>query len=176
MAIVSAQRQLIYEEDVQFSASVSEAVGNKLASTLNFVNTRITKDLHFGVGGAVYSGLSGYPYTFANNSEVAAENLLIQRIVVANKVSGTSGDTVFYLEKRPYLSGTWTTMFSTNCTINHAASDDIIFASNESAPSGVTLPVLNTTTINYGDEIRFVLFSAAADAANLLVTIEASPV
>lgn len=177
--IVTPERKLFYLEDVASGSANSEANANKVAATNNFINSRITKPLNFGVGGAVYSGLSGYPYIFTNNSEICAENLLIQKIVITNQISGTSGNTVFYLEKRPYGSGTWTTMFSTNCTINHAASDNLIFSSTDvSAPSNVTLPVLASgmESLLFGDEIRFVLVTAATAAANLLITMECSPV
>ena len=176
--LVTAERTLYYLEDVASGAANSEANANKIASNSNFIFTRITKPLHFGIGGAAYSSLSGYPYTFSNNSEICTEDLLIQKIVFTNQISGTSGDTVFKLEKRAYGSGTWNTMFSINYTINHAASDNLVFTSIATAPSGVTLPVLATgmENLSFGDEIRFVLISAAAGATNLLVTLECSPV
>jgi hypothetical protein len=177
--LVTAERTLFYLEDVAAGAANSEANANKIASNSNFILERITKPLHFGVGGGNYSGLSGYPYTFSNNSEICAENLLIQKIVITNKTSGISGSTVFYLEKRPYLSGTWSTMFSTNCTIDNTAADNLVFNSTDvSAPSGVTLPVLASgmSNLNFGDEIRCVLVSAADQANNLLITLECSPI
>lgn len=176
--IVTPERKLFYTEDVQAGAANSEANANKIAATNNFINSRITKPIHFGVGGAVYSGLSSYPYTFSNNSEVCAENLLIQKIVITNQISGTSGSTVFYLQVRRYLSGTWTNMFSTNCTIGNAASDNLIFNSTDlTAPTSVTLPVLaaGMSYLYFGDEIRFVLVTAATGATNLQITMECSP-
>lgn len=177
--IVTPERKLFYTEDVAAGAANSEANANKIAATNNFINSRITKPFHFGVGGATYSGLSAYPYTFSNNSEICAENLLLQKLVVTRQTAGISGTTVFYLEIRRYLSSTWTNMFSTNCSITSAAANNLVFNNTDlTAPSGVTLPILASgmSVLNFGDEIRFVLVSAATNAANLQITLECSPV
>jgi hypothetical protein len=176
--LITPERKSFYTEDVQAGAANTEANANKVAATINFINQRITKPLHFGVGGAVYSGLSSYPYTFSGNSEICSENLLIQKIVVFNQVSGTSGSTQFRIEKRLSGSGTWNNIFSTNCTILNTASDNLFFNNTDvSIPSGVTNMVLipGSELLSAGDELRFVLIQAATGAQNLLVTLECSP-
>lgn len=175
--LVTPERKLFYTEDVQAGAANSEANANKIAASINFVNQRVTKPLHFGVGGASYSDLSSYPYTFENNSELCAENLLIQKIVISNQISGTSGTTQFYLSIRRSGSGVWQNMFFATCTISNTASDNLVFTSIDSAPSGVQIPVLDSgmELLNFGDEIRFVLVQAATGAKNILATLECSP-
>lgn len=174
---VGSEREKIFVEDVQGGASVSESVANKLAATINFIFDRIVQKLQFGVTGNFYSGLISFPYTFSQNSELAFENYLIQRVRVSNQLSGISGVTEFRLERRPFGSGVWTTMFSQNCLIQNTAADNLVFASDDvSAPAGVTLPILSQTTLDLGDEVRFVLISAANQGQNLLVDLEVSPI
>lgn len=173
---VASEREKIYIEDVQGGASVSESVASKLSSSINFILDNITQKMQFGVTGNFYSGLA-VPYTFAQNSEIAAESLLIQRVTVSNQISGTSGQTEFKLERRLFGSGVWTTMFSVNLIILNTAADNLVFSSDDmSAPAGVTLPVLSITTLAKGDEVRGVLITAAGQARNLLVDLELSPI
>jgi hypothetical protein len=172
---VPSERKKIYVEDVQGGASVSESVASKLSSTMNFILDKIVQVLQFGVTGKAYSGLAT-PYTFSANSEVATENLLIQRVTVSNQISGISGQTEFRLERRLFGGVIWTTMFSTNCIISNTAIDNLYFNSDDMvAPAGVTLPVLSITTLAPGDEVRMVLISAANQAQNLLVDLKVSP-
>jgi hypothetical protein len=173
---VNSEREKIYIEDVQGGASVSESVGSKFAASINFIFDKITQKMQLGVTGNFYSGLT-VPYTFAQNSEVAAESLLIQRVTISNQLSGISGQTEFKLERRLSGSGVWTTMFSTNLIILNTAADNLIFSSDDLIPpAGVTLPVLSITTLAKGDEVRGVLITAANQARNLLVDLELSPI
>lgn len=172
------ERELIYQQDVQGGASVSESVGAKLGSTSNFILNRIVQRLTFGVGGnRSYSTLVGIPYTFSNNSEAAVENYLIKRIKVFNKTAGTAGATEFKIERRPFGSGVWTSIFSVNGKIQSGAADDLLFNSDDVAtPAGVVKPVLNISTLDQGDELRFVLISARTGGKNLSVDVEVSPI
>lgn len=176
MALLTSERERFYQEDVAGGVSVSEFLGGKFGSNINFIYDRIVQVLEFGVSGAPYSGLSAYPYLFSNNNEVAIENYELLRVTVANQISGTSGQTEFKIERRPFGSGTWTNIFSTNCIIQNTAADALFFSSEDAAPSGVTLPVLNISSINAGDELRFTLISAALGASDLKIRVEVGPV
>lgn len=168
-------RNKIYQEDVQGGASVSESVGATLGSTMNFILDYIVQKLSFGAGGAVtFSGLT-MPYTFSGNSEIAFENYLINKVTVSLQYAGSSGQTEFKIERRPIGSSTWTNIFSTNCVIVYTAAANILFSSDAAAPASVTLPILASTILTKGDEIRFVLITAANQAVNLLVNLEVSP-
>lgn len=176
MALIASARKRFYEQDVAGGTSVSEFLGDKFGSTVNFIFDRIVQVLEFGVSGAPYSGLSAYPYLFSNNNEVCVENYELLRLTVSNGISGISGNTEFKIEHRPFGSGTWTNIFSTNCVINHAASDALYFSNTDvSAPAGVTLPVLNISTLSAGDELRFTLISAASGASDLKIRLEVGP-
>lgn len=175
MALLPSQRRRFYEQDVAGGVSVSEFLGGEIGSTINFIFDRVVQVLEFGFSGAPFSNFSSYPHTPAASSEVAIENYEILRVTASLQVTGTDSLTTFYLERRPFGSGTWTSIFSTHCTISNVAADNVIFSSDGVAPSGVTLPVLNISSINAGDEIRIVLTGAAAGAKNLKVRLEVGP-
>jgi len=175
MAFVTSEPNKINVEDVQFSTSVSEAVGNKLASTLNYVIDNFDR-YEFGVSGAPYSSLSAYPYTFSANLESMKTDCEIFDILFFNNISGTSGNTVFYIERQLAAGGAWTTIFSTNCSIANTAADNLSFSLNAAAPSGVTLPVLSISSFAASDKLRWVLVSAASDAEVLNFKVIMRPI
>ena len=105
-------------EDVQFSTSVSEAVGNKLAASLNYQLDNFDRYV-FGVSGGVYSGLSAYPYTFNGSIENLRSDCTISNIEIFNETSGSAGETEFRIERQLAAGGSWTTIFSQNCHIQN---------------------------------------------------------
>ncbi len=174
---ITGQRRKIYVEDVQSGTSVSESIGSKIGSTLNHIIDRYVQKFPFGAGGTGGVTLSSLvtPYVFTGYSEIAVENFLAIRISVFLQETGTSGNTEFYIERRPVSSGTWSNILSTNCVISSSASDNLLFKSDSTAPSGVTLTVLNISNVSEGDEFRFVLQSSAVGANNLKAYLEVSP-
>lgn len=175
MAYVTSEPKKIFTEDVQFSSSVSEAVANKIGAAINFILDEFIV-YYFGVTGNPYSSLSSYPYTFSGCIENVFIDSEIHSIEVFNEISGISGNTVFYIEKQLAAGGSWTNIFSTNCTIANTAADNLSFSTLLAAPSGVTLPVLSTTTLAKNDKLRFVISSAATDAQNISIKVKTRPV
>ncbi len=174
MTYVPSEPNKIHLEDVQFSASVSEAVGSKIAGSINYIFDQFDK-YSFGISGATYSGLATYPYVATGSVERVKINSVITNILFYNEISGTSGTTSIEIQRKP-TSGSWATIFSVNPTISNTASDDLFFTMNDSsAPSGVTLPVLVNSSLNEGDLLRFVLVSGAASAQNLKILITTRP-
>lgn len=175
MAYVTSEPKKIYTEDVQFSSSVSEAVANKIGAAINFILDEFNV-YEFGVSGNAYSGLSSYPYTFSGCIESLSSNCEIYSIEVFNEVSGTSGNTIFYIETQAAGGGAWTNIFSTNCTIANTAADNLSFSTLLAAPSGVTLPILSLLSFAKNDKLRFVLSSAATGAQNISIKVKTRPV
>jgi len=172
---IASEPQLILDFDVAGGASVSESIGAKLGATSNFVLNNFVI-FPFGVSGAPYSGLASYPYTAFGSIEVARLKVNIEKIVVLNEVAGISGQTEFKIEKQLAAGGSWTNIFSTNCTILNTATDELVFETGVAAPSGVTLPVFPATTLEVGDKLRFVLITAADQGQNLKVRVIARPI
>jgi hypothetical protein len=172
---IIAEPELILEADTQGGASCSEALFAKFGSVSNFVLNNFIS-LPFGISGAAYSSLSAYPFTFAGSIESLRHRVNIEKITVYNEVSGLSGTTEFRIEKQLAAGGAWSNIFSTNCTISNTAADDLFFESTGAAPSGVTLPVLSTTTLELSDKLRFVLITAANQAQNLKVRVICRPI
>lgn len=176
MAFLPSEPEKIHQEAVQGGAAVSESLLALVGSTSNFILDNFIY-YPFGVTGAAYSSLGAYPYTFNGTAESVKYNSNIERIEVFNEVSGISGTTEFRIEKQLAAGGSWTNIFSTNCTISNAAADFLRFNSTDvSAPSGVVLPVLSTTSLAINDKLRFVLVSAADQAQNLHVRVITRPV
>jgi len=176
MAFVTSEPNKINVEDVQFSTSVSEAVGNKLASSLNYVIDNF--DIYeFGVSGGVYSGLSTYPYYFNGTIENLRSDCVITDILIYNEISGTSGSTTFAIERQAPGGGAFATIFTVNPVISNTAADNLFFKmSDVSAPSGVTLPVIPGVVYPQNEKFRFVILGAATDAQNLSVKVITRPV
>lgn len=172
---INSEPELILDFDVAGGSSVSEAFGAKVGSTTNFILNNFVV-FPFGISGAAYSSLSAYPFTFAGSIESTRMRVNIEKIVVYNEVSGISGTTEFRIEKQLAAGGAWSNIFSTNCTIANTAADDLYFESTDAAPSGVTLPVLSTTTLELSDKLRFVLITAADQGQNLKVRVICRPI
>lgn len=174
MAFVTSEPNKIYQEDVQFSTSVSEAVGNKIASSINYILDNFDH-YDFGVSGAPYSSLSVYPYNFMGNIENIRANCTIYELQIFNEVSGISGTTEFRIERQLSSGGGWTNIFSVNCQIGNAAADNLFFKNTDPSPSSVTLPVISIPDLLINEKLRFVLVTAANQAENLTVRVVTKP-
>lgn len=170
MAIITSQAIYIREEDVVYKRAVSEGNLSKVGASINYLLENFDY-FHFGVEGAPYSSLSSYPYTFTDTIEVCKTARTILRIDVYNQTSGTSGTTEFRIERQLAAGGSWDNIFSTNCSIGNAASDELFFDTDDSGISNVTVPVLDIVDLAAGDRLRFVLVSAASGAENLDVKV-----
>lgn len=175
MAFVTSEPKKIYTEDVQFSASVSEAVANKLAATLNYCIDNFDR-YDFGISGNVYSGLSAYPYLFLGCIENIRCDSVIHNIEVYNEVSGITGNTEFKLMLQPAAGGSFVNLFN-GCIIQNTAADNLAFdLFTMPPPAGVLLPLSITLPMYKNDKLLFVLTSAANQASNLKVKVTARPV
>lgn len=171
---ITSSPQIMYQEDVEYGAAISEAVGSKQGAVTNYVLNNFT-NMQFGVVGQTFGGLAT-PYVFNDTTEKALVAYEIKKIAVQLAVSGTAGTTTFLIEKQLAAGGAWTNIFSTNCSILNTAADDIQFNSDDVAPTGVTLPVLSTTALAKGDKLRFTLSSVATGAKNIQVYVILKPV
>lgn len=175
MSFLPSEPEKIHQEAVQSGAAVSESLLALVGSTSNFILDNFIY-YPFGFTGAPFSGLSAYPYTADGSSEPILLNCVIEKLFIYNKISGISGNTVFRIERQLAAGGAWTNIFSTNCTIQNTAADELYFTSNGIAPAGVTLPVVSISSLSVNDKLRIVLISAADQAENLKVRVITRPV
>lgn len=173
--LIASEPEKFYLEDMQGNASLSETLMNKIGASHNFIFDYFLR-LNFGVSGAPYSSLSAYPYTFSNTMENVNIACELINIEVFNEISGTSGNTEFSIERQLAAGGAWTNIFSTNCTIANTASDNLFFKNTDTAPSGVTQPVISISSFALNDKLRFVIVGAASGASNLSVRLNLRPV
>lgn len=177
MADVTPARNNIDIKDVSFRSSVSSAVGNKIAAGLNFINTKHTDQHSFHLNGDVallQQEQIGDGFYFAIfDMEITGYSLVSGR-------GGSSGTTTVDLHK-VLADGTDNgTIFSTKPQIATSAADESsqfrnLIDSNTGAPTGHTLGVFSSTTIDQGEKLRFDIDSAMAGSENLTLTVYFRP-
>jgi len=170
MAEITDSRQNIQEEDVKFRASVSEAVGNKLGGSLNFVNNRQFDQHCYNLNG---------DFSVVQASEVGDGVFICQEdmeIVGYALYIGTNGSTGSNITvDLHYISSDGTdngTVFSTKPAIATTAADGSfthsnIRASDSEVPTGHTEGVFSKTNYDRHDGIRLDLDSSTGGASNL---------
>lgn len=170
MAEITDARVNIQEEDVQFRASVSEAVGNKLGGSLNFVNNRQYDQHSWNLNG---------DFSVVQASEVGDGVFICQEdmeVVGYALYIGTNGSTGTSITcDLHWISSDGTdngTIFSTNPDIDTTAADGSFTHSNIRAvssevPTGHTEGVFSKTDFARHDGIRFDLDLSTGGASNL---------
>lgn len=178
MSNLTEARSDIELEDVKFRASISEAVGNKMGASINFIN-RKQYDKHswnlngpysLGVGSTGTDGV----YTFLFDAEIVGFSYF-------NGTTGTSGTTtidITYLDVAQVDQGS---IFSTLPSVTTTAANntfttyDVLNSTTLSNPTGHTLAVMSTTSFNAGDTLRLDLNAAMIAANNFQMTIYFRP-
>lgn len=174
MSNLTEVRKDIELEDVKFRSSISEAVGNKIGASINFINRRQYDKHSWNLNGpyALGAGSKGPDgvFTFLFNAEVVGFSYYAGSI-------GNSGQTIVDVH---WISGGEIdegTIFTTRPQIDIVASNDtittrdVINSTTLTNPTGHTLAVLNKTQFNAGDTLRLDLDDAMTGANNFQFTI-----
>jgi len=178
MSNLTETRQDIELEDVAYRASVSEAVANKLGSSVNFINRRqydthswhINGDYSTGTGSVGLDGI--FPFLF--DVEIVGFSYYAGNV----GISGTTSIDVHWLNAGGSDNGT---IFSTKPSISSVAAPGEYTLYNQltstiiSNPTGHTLAVLSKTTFNSGDALRLDLDSTMSEANNFQFSIQYRP-
>ena len=174
MAEISDARKNIQIEDVQFRASVSEAVGSKLGSSLNFVNNRQSDQHSWNLNG---------DFSVVQASEVGDGVFICQEpmeLVGYALYIGTNGGTGTSITcDLHWISSDGTdngTIFSTKPDIDLTAADGSFTHSNTRAadnavPTGHTLGIFSKTDFDRHDGIRLDLDLSTGGASDLQLII-----
>lgn len=178
MSNLAESRQDIELEDVAYRASVSEAVANKIGTSINFINRRqcdqhawhLNGDYALGAGSTGTDGI----FVFLFDAEIVGFSYY-------NQETGTSGSTTVDVH---WLSGGGTdegSIFSTLPDVDSTASNgtytvyDQINSTTLSNPTGHTLAVLSKTDFVAGDALRLDLDSAMSGADTFQLIIHYRP-
>lgn len=152
---ITGARANIYVEDVQYRAAVSEAVGSKIGSSINFINNYQYDSRGFFLNGG-YGSYSGAQVGVDGAWGILFDVKLVG-IFMFNLVAGVSGTTTLDVKRRTASGGSSTSIFSTKPSITSAAGNNA-FVFNRTIdstvldnPAGTTLPIFGTTDLDAGD-------------------------
>lgn len=141
--IPAANVSNIQEEEVQFSAAVSEYFGRRAGQLLNFIKQYHVFDhtfkMNFSIGAmSGRTGIDGF-FVFPYDVEIIDA-------VIYKESPGSSGQMQLDVLLAPFGSSTFTSIFSTTPIITAAAGSNIACGTGDSV-SGVTSPVLTSNPI-----------------------------
>jgi hypothetical protein len=178
MPEITPSRSVIFQEDVSYKRSVSEAILSKVGAQSNFINTYQIDSHRFCLNGSysVATGIVLYDgaYNFFYNSEIVG-------VYFWNGQRGSSGLTDFDIEWVNESGGNEGSIFSSNPQIDSTASDVSIgrvnlTTGNSTGGTGITLPTLSKTQFLEGQSLIFKLNSAMISASNCGICIQFKPI
>jgi hypothetical protein len=174
MAEITPSRNNVQVEDVQFRASVSEAVGNKLGGSINFINDR-QFDIHSWHLNGDFSVIAASEV--GDGVFICQEDMEIVGLALYIGTNGSTGSNITV--DLHWISSDGTdngTIFSVKPAIATTAADGAflhqnIRASDNEVPTGFTAATFSKTTFDRHDGIRLDLDSSTGGASNLQCTI-----
>lgn len=174
MSNLAEARKDIELEDVKYRSSVSEAVGNKIGASINFINRRQYDKHSWNLNGpyALGVGSTGPDGVFTFLFDVEIVGFSYYAGVIGN--SGTTTVDVHWISGGDTDEGT---IFTTKPSVTTTAADDTITTRDVlngvtlTNPTGHTLAVLNKTEFDAGDTLRLDLDDAMTGANNFQFTI-----
>jgi hypothetical protein len=165
MPEITPSRSVIFQEDVSYKRSVSEAILSKVGAQSNFINTYQIDSHRFCLNGSysVATGIVLYDgaYNFFYNSEIVG-------VYFWNGQRGSSGLTDFDIEWVNESGGNEGSIFSSN--------PQILTTGNSTGGTGITLPTLSKTQFLEGQSLIFKLNSAMISASNCGICIQFKPI
>ena len=178
MAKLDSIKSDIFEEETRFRSSVSEAVAQKMGSSINFINSKqyLTHQFNFNGRYALGLGVVGadgiFPMLF---------NIEIVGFSMFNRRSGTSGTTEIDLQWLDDANSNQGSIFTTRPALDSTSSDNSYLIKNVldntdvKLPTGATSPVFSKTEFNAGDAILCKLNLTMSDAEDLAVLVHFRP-
>ena len=169
MAEVAPDRSNLLVEETQFRGAVSEALLQKTAASINFINGFQHNFHTFHLNGpylkftAPFPGVDGiFPCLF---------NMEVVGVSYYNGVSGSSGNTIVDIHRISSSGADNGTIFSTRPQISDSAASESftvidLVTPQSFVPAGHTAAVFNQTTFNAGDALRLDLDSAMSGGQN----------
>lgn len=168
MTIVTPERKLIQIEEVQYRASVSEAVANKIAATVNLISNRQFSTIDFKINGN-YNFVTG-PQNDVDGYYVFPWDLDIVNFAIYHSTPGSGGTTEMDVKIASTSGGSFSSIFSVTPKIAASAGSNVFALGYDvtegpisqtwaprPAPSGVTVGTLISApyAVSAGQAIRF---------------------
>lgn len=179
MADVTAARSNIDENDVAFKASISSAVGTKIAGSINFLNTKHYQTHQFNFNGAYSLGVG---FVGADGIFPILFDMEIVGLTMFNRLSGTTGTTEIDIEWLNGSNSNQGSIFSTTPKIDSTSSDysylirDELNSTNVELPTGATAPVFSKTSFSAGQALFCEIVSAMSGAQDCALLLHFRPV
>lgn len=178
MTDVADAKSNIQIQDVQYKSSVSEAVGNKIAASINFVNNRQYDTHSFNLNGRYKLGES---VLGADGIFPCLFDMEIVGVTMFNRVAGTSGTTELDIQWLDESNSNQGSIFSTTPKIDNTAAGysylikNVLNDTDVELPVGAVSPILSKTEFNAGDALFLNITQAMGDAEDCSLLIHFRP-
>ena len=157
MSDLPGVRKYVQTEETRFRAAVSEALAQKLGSSINFINSFQKYVKQWFINGQ-YNALS-IPFLGIDGMTYVPDNATITNAFMFHRAAGTGGSTSLDIKTATTPGGTFTSIFSTQPSINYAAGN-FAFCFTGSSFLNTTAPVLSVTSLNANTVLRCDITSA----------------
>lgn len=178
MADVVSFRSNIKTEDVQFRSSVSEAVGNKIGASINFINTRQTDSKLWTINGNYYNS---FTKVGIDGAYICSVDMEVYSITMYNLVAGSSGTTTFDLIRHTGSGVAGSSIFVTKPSLGYGTGNNAFLgyrffdSTVLEAPSGCVLPTLVSMNLDAGDMITCDMTDTQVFGQSAGITLELRP-
>ncbi len=174
MTAVPGERILIQDEETKFRAPVSAAMAQRLAASMNFINTNQCTVREFMFNGD-YGTVADFPHLGVEQIFMFPFDweLVFCYISTGEIVSGT-GLTECDLKWKPFASGSYASIFSTTPKFDNTATAFEACGEGQTK-TGFTAPILSKTDFDAFDQVRFDLIQGLTDGFGGGLTIIIRP-
>jgi hypothetical protein len=172
MANITAARNNIEQEEVEYGAAVSESTFTKIGGSINHINTYQNNYFEFGIlrgvsasGSPTYNNGWSLPLTISD-AETFPDAAEIYKVTVTHGTIGSSGTSELDIQWAAFGSASWASIFGTTPKVASTATADNAYVTGLSTPTGYTAPVLSKSTFAAGDKLRCRFVSSMAGSPN----------
>ena len=172
MAEITAAKNNIQQEEVQYKAAISEATFTKIGGSINHINTYQNNYFEFGLlRGVSSSGSPTYNVGLSlpaviSDAETFPDAAEIYKITVTHGTIGSSSTSELDIQWAAFGSASWASIFSTTPKVTTTATADNAYVTGLATPTGYTAPVLSKSTFAAGDKLRCRLVSSMGGSPN----------
>lgn len=172
MSDITPVRANIQTEAVRFRTAVSESLLSAVGGSINFINDYQFDSAIFRLDGPY--DIVAAPQTAVDGLWIMPFNITIFDCAIYNLVGGSGGTTTLDILRTTGTGGSFATIFSTTPKIASTAGNSA-YVRVGGAGTGLTAPVLSTTSLNAGDALRLDKLAVQTGGQNCGVIIYFRP-